>query len=240
MARSMLLGAVLAAVFWSAGSNGQEAKPAAPRKPADVLKEADGTEFRFAYYPSLDRVRFLVLTPPPQFEHWELKLAAAGQSTSLAACRGRLPFRSCGETLAVPPLDEGDYELRLSLSGADGARRELRRTFERRRFPWENCPLGRDRVVIPPFTPLVVDEARGSVECVLRRHQLDGAGLWRQVASQQRELLESPMRLEIETGGQAQVAAGGPVTFTDKAADQVRGQASWWCRPGSRPHGFRV
>ncbi len=231
MARIMLLGAVLAAVLWSAGLSGQEAKPGTPRKPADVLREADGTEFRFAYYPSLDRVRFLVLTPSPQFEQWELKLTAAGQGTSLADCRGRLPFRPCGETLAVPPLDEGDYELRLSLSGADGARRELKRTFERRRFPWENCPFGRDRVVIPPFTPLVVDEAQGSVDCVLRRHQLDGAGLWRQVASQERELLESPMRLEIETGGQTQVAAGGSVTFTDKAADHVRGQASWSAGP---------
>ena len=239
MARITLLGVVLAAL-WSAGSAAQEAQPAVPRQPADVLKEADGTEFRFAYYPSLQRVRLLVLTPPPQFEKWEVKLAAAGQAAGLASCGGRLPFRSCGETLEVPPLDAGDYELQLSLIAADGTRREIRRTFERRRFPWENCPLGRDRVVIPPFTPLVVDEAQATVACVLRRHKVDGTGLWRQVASQDRDMLAAPMRLEIESGGRTHVAIGGAVTFAEKAADRVRGQAAWTAGPvrGGTDFGF--
>ncbi|MCY2989036.1 MAG: DUF6067 family protein [Planctomycetota bacterium] len=231
MARITLLGVVLAAALWSAGLAAQEVKPAPPRKPADVLKEADGTEFRFAYYPSHQRVRFLVLTPPPQYEKWELKLTAAGQAAGLAQASDRLPFRSCGETLEVPPLDAGNYEVQLSLITTDGTRREIKRTFERRWFPWENCLLGRDRVVIPPFTPLVVDEAQATVACVLRRHQLDGTGLWRQVTSQDRDLLESPLRLEIESGGRTHIAAGDSVTFTDKAADCVGGQASWTAGP---------
>lgn len=233
MARIARIGIVLAMALGSAGGAAQETMPAAPRKPTDVLKEADGTEFRFAYYPSLHRLRVLVLTPPPQFEKWELKLAAAERAVELARTGGRLPFRSCGETLEVPPLEAGDYELQLSLIATDGTRREIRRTFERRRFPWEDCPLGRDRVVIPPFTPLVVDEAQATVACVLRRHQIDGTGLWRQVTSQDRELLESPMRLEIESGGRTHIAVGGSVGFADKAADRVCGQASWNAGPVS-------
>ncbi len=231
MARSTLFGMVLAALLGVLGWCGEEAEPAARRKPADVMKEADGTDFRFAYYPSLDRLRFLVLTPPPRFERWELKLCAAGRAAELARAADRLPFAASGETLAVPPLDTGNYELHLSLIAGDGARRQIIRTFERRRFPWENSPLGRDRVVIPPFTPLVVDETQATVACVLRRHQLDGTGLWRQVASQEHDLLEGPMRLEIESGGQTHVAVGNGVTFTEKAADRAAGHASWNAGP---------
>ena len=36
-------------------------------------------------------------------------------------------------------------------------------------------------MVIPPFTPLAVDRSASTVACVLRRHILDGTGLWRQV-----------------------------------------------------------
>ncbi len=209
----------------------QEPPPAAPRKPADVLREADGTEFRFAYYPLQHRLRCLLLTPPPEVERWELKVRAVGGTVDLAQADGRLPFPASGQTLELPPLDEGDYEVELGLIAANGARREIRRRFERRKFPWENSPLGRDRVVIPPFTPLVVDPAQATIGCVLRRHQLDGTGLWRQVSSQDRDLLAAPMRLEIEAGGRTHVAAGDTPTFTQRSPDCAGGQASWTAGP---------
>lgn len=227
MVRITAIVIVLAAAFSPCARGAAPTQGATARKPADILKEPDGTEFRFAYYPSHDCLRFLTLTPPPKFESWEVKLVAAGQTAELARAAGRLPFRACGETLEVPPLEDGDYEVQLVLMAADGQRREIKRSFERRRFPWENSPLGRERVVIPPFTPLVVDSAQASVACVLRRHLLDGVGLWRQVASQDRDLLAAPMRLEIEIDGRTHVAAGGPPRFTDVAADRVGGQTSW-------------
>ncbi|MDY0170327.1 MAG: DUF6067 family protein [Thermoguttaceae bacterium] len=222
---------VLVAAVGTTSRAAEETEPAAPRRPADVMKEADGTDFRFAYYPSLDRLRLLVLAPQQQFEKWELRLSAAGQTAGLAQSSGPLPMPACGATLEVPPLEAGDYELHLSLIAGDGVRREITRTFERRQFPWENVSLGRERVVIPPFTPLVVDEAGSTVACVLRRHQLDGTGLWRQVTSQDRNLLEAPMRLEIQSGGQTHVAAGSALTFTEKAPDRAAGHASWSAGP---------
>jgi hypothetical protein len=41
-------------------------------KPANLLKEDDGTEFRFGVFPSLNRLRLMVLSPPPQFNRWEV------------------------------------------------------------------------------------------------------------------------------------------------------------------------
>ena len=227
----------LAAGLWTVGllaafaAEEKKAVPAAVQKPEDVLKEPDGTEFRLAYFPSWNRLRFIVLSPPAQFQKWELQLTAAGKTDVLARAAGQLPFSKAGQTLEIPTLAEGTYAVTLMLVATDGSRRELRRTFERRRFPWEQNQLGRERVVIPPFTPLAVDARQPSVACVLRQHQLDSAGLWRQVTSQDRELLAAPMRLEIETGGKVHVADGGRVAFTEQAADRVSGQASWQAGP---------
>jgi hypothetical protein len=199
--------------------------------PADLLKEADGSEFRFSYFPSYNRLRWLVLRPPQQFSKWEATLSVSGKGDVVARGAGTLPMPKAGETIPTPPLADGTYEVRFALFAPDGARREYRGTFERKHFPWENAHLGRDRVLIPPFTPLAADEQSPSVGCVLRRHELDGTGLWKQVSSQDRNLLASPMRLEVVSAGKTHVAIGGPLTFTEKAADRVRGQSSWAAGP---------
>ena len=152
----------------------QETDPGRRRRarsptPAICCKEADGMEFRFSYFPSLDRLRLLVLRPPQQFSQWECVLRPAGKGDVLKRYEGKLPMPAAGETLETPPLDDGTYEITLTLVAADGKRRDVKRTFERKHFPWENTSLGRDRVVIPPFTPLVVD--RQTVERRLRAAQ---------------------------------------------------------------------
>lgn len=207
-----------------AGAGGQEAKP------ADLLKEEDGLEFRFGVHPSLGRLRLMVLRPPAAFTRWEAVLSVRG-GPELARGGGDLPFPEAGVTMKTPPLAAGAYDVRLALSAPDGTRRELLRGFERERFEWEDSTLGRDRVVVPPFTPMAVDEAAARVECVLRRHELDGAGLWKRVASQGRELLSSPMRLEVEAEGRTHAAAGGAVTFLEKSPDRVTGEAAWSAGP---------
>ena len=78
---------------------------------------------------------------------------------------------------------------------------------------------------------MTVDKKRASVSCVLRTHDIDGNGLWKQVTSQGVPLLEAPMRLEIESAGKDYTAQGGKVTFTEKAADRVQGHASWHAGP---------
>ncbi len=132
-----------------------------------------------------------------------------------------------GETIPVPSLGDGTYEVVLTLIARDGTRRQLRRTFQRKHFAWEKSRLGQDRVVIPPFTPLIANEEPPSVSCVLRRHELDGTGLWKQAVSQGHELLASPMRLEFESQGKTYVAAGNQITFAEKAGDRVQGSGLW-------------
>ena len=214
----------------SALPSGTGADAAQETKPADLLKEDDGTEFRFGVFPSLDRLRLMVLRPPAPFGKWEVVLSTR-QGAELARCGGDLPFPKSGETMKTPPLAAGSYDVRLVLTAPDGTKREIRRGFERERFEWEKSASGRDRVVLPPFTPMAADDAGARVDCVLRRHELDGSGLWKRVSSQGRELLASPMRLEIDSGGKTHLAAGGPVAFAEKSPDRVAGGAAWAAGP---------
>ena len=199
--------------------------------PKGLLVESDGLEFRFSYFPSLDRLRVLVLHPAAKFATWEVALSAQGRSEVLAQRAGKLPMAAAGETIPLPALADGTYEVKLTLIAQDGSRRELQRTFQRKHFPWEKNHLGQDRVVIPPFTPLVASVDPASVSCVLRRHDMDGTGLWKQVVSQGHELLAAPMRLEIESQGKTYIAAGNRLALAEKAADRVQGGGTWTAGP---------
>ena len=184
----------------------------------------------FRLLSSLDRVRFLVLTPPPQFEKWELKrpsrVKAPAQRTAAAACR------------FARARDAGGYRLtkatELRLPGADEGGESLSERSTPA-VPWENCPFGRDWVVIPPFgrwwsTSAGLRQLRAPASTTAP----DCGGR----SPARSAVARIAVRLEIETGAR-RCAAGGSVTFTDKAADHVRGQVSW-SRPGPEPHGFRV
>lgn len=195
--------------------------------PGDLLKEPDGTEFRFSYFPSSDRLRLVVLRAPETWTRWEVAVSPETGSQVLARGSGALPFAMAGETLPLPALGEGAYRVRLTLSDRDGKRRELLGRFERQRFLWENSPLGRDRVIVPPFTALKVEQDPPRVACVLREHEIAGSGLWKQVFSQGRPLLASPMRLELQIDGQRHCAEGNEVRFSHQAADRVLGSAAW-------------
>lgn len=199
--------------------------------PGDLLKEADGTEFRFAYFPSFDRLRLLVLQKTPAFTRWEVALRRKDDDRVLSRHSGSLPMPAAGETVSVPPLEAGAYALTLNLATADDKRRNITRTFTRKHFPWENSALGSERIVIPPFTPMTVDKRRASVSCVLRTHEIDNSGLWKQVASQGVPLLAAPMRLEVEAAGKNYTAQGSKVTFTEIEADRVQGHAAWRTGP---------
>ena len=200
-------------------------------RPGDLLKEPDGLELRFGYLPSVCKLRLLALRVPAGYTRWEAQLSKSPSDTPLCRWDGLLPFPKAGITLDVPALQDGGYGLTVTIISSNGECREIRRTFERKRFSWEDNPAGRDRLVIPPFTPLQVDEERRMIGCVLRKHEIGSNGLWSQMSSQGRPLLAEPMRLEIEAAGKKHIAQGNGLTFSEKAADRVQGRAIWVAGP---------
>lgn len=219
-------------MFGTTGALAQEPGGTATGRDAGTARVNEGgTEFRFAYYPSYDTIRFCIVSAPKGVSAWDISLKKSPDGKVLASKAGHLPFLKSGEMLATPKLTSSDYLLTLVLSGDNGARYEIQRTFTRQAFPWEKTALGRSDIVIPPFTPMKVNTRQGTVDCVLRRHQMSDIGLWTQVTSEDHALLTGPLRLEVQAGGQRYTASGKPVSFSTKKATRVAGHTSWQAGP---------
>jgi hypothetical protein len=222
---------LVTANVWAEQNDPGRAPTGRVTKPADLLKESDGLELRFGYLPSAGKLRLLAFRVPASYTRWEARVSKLPSDMTLHQWGGSLPFPKAGVTVDVPALAEGVYGLDVAMVSSDGERREIHRTFKRKRFGWEGNSAGRDRLVIPPFTPLKTDEESRTVSCVLRQHELADTGLWDQVSSQNRPLLESPMRLEIEAAGKTRTARGTTLDFSEKASDRVVGSAIWAAGP---------
>ena len=131
----------------------------------------------------------------------------------------------------IPDLPDGDYELSVLLQGDKTVpATPVVQPFVRKRFEWEHNQLGITDEVMPPFTPLAVDET--SVACVLRTHRHGPAGLWESVETLGQELLARPMRWEVVTrvGTQppaTQTVRGDGWRAVSRRPAQVTGKASW-------------
>ncbi len=187
-------------------------------------------QFRFSYLPYYDTVRFIVLSPQAGMTDWRVVLTAVGGTQTLAERSGKFPQGPAGETMPVPKLAAGVYQLTLTLTG-NGAPEHIERTFTRKIFPWEHNTLGKEQVVIPPFTPLKVDRRQQMVECVLRQYRMGSSGFWEQVTSEGHPLLAAPMRLEMVSNGRTYRAAGSVVAYQKQAPYQVLGATRWKAGP---------
>lgn len=190
----------------------------------------DKTEFRFGYMPSQHKIRHLIVSPAAGMTDWRVVVTAQGKTEVLSQQTGRCPFNQAGETMDVPDLPEGQYTLTAQLTGK-GPPLEFTRSFTRRHFPWENSTLGKDPIVVPPFTRLEVNAEQRRVDCILRQHTISSAGLWEQVTSQQVPLLAAPIALRATIGGKQYTASGPGAVFAKTAGHQVTGSATWTAGP---------
>jgi len=187
-------------------------------------------DYRYAYYPSHNLVRIHLPAPPADATDWHLALRPEKGGALLAERSGKLPTAAGGESMPVPDLPEGDYTLTLTLSG--GAETVIEeRAIRRDRPEWEGNQLGREDIVVPPFTPLEVDADTPVVRSVLRSHTHGAAGLWNQVVSRDRELLAGPVRIEVTRGGTIHTAAGASPRMIEATPTRVRGEAEWTAGP---------
>ena len=191
---------------------------------------AEQLQFRYSYFPSYNKIRHYLPVTPAEMTAWKLLLTRKGENTELARQSGTLPYPPGGATLDVPRLGNGEYTLTLTLTGT-GEPTTLTRTFQRTVLPWEGNNLGKDPIVVPPFTPLRVNTQQRTVDCVLRTYSMSDSGFWQQVQSEGKTLLSGPMRLEVQSGGKTYVAKGQGVTFSKRAANEVDGSATWSAGP---------
>ena len=102
-------------------------------------------------------------------------------------------------TVPFDPKETGTYAVRAIVHDIAGAVLEsVTGSFEKEAAPWLGNSLGRDRVVIPPFTPMKTKES--AVSCWGREYWYDGTGLPDKIFSQGEEILTAPMRLCFDDG----------------------------------------
>lgn len=163
---------------------------------------------------------------------WDVKLIRAADNKPLAHQTGKFPIADAnGFTMGIPALQDGDYKLQLWFTGTGLNQQAVEHSFPHVTYPWINNDLGKADVLIPPFTAMVVDQSKKTVETVLRRHTMNSAGLWTQVKSQDIDLMTGPMRLEVASDGHTYTASGAGASFSKRTPTKVIGQAVWSAGP---------
>ena len=205
--------------------------PALPTSsPTTALAPAVNPElFRIGFHPTAKAVRFFVANPPKDAKTWRVVLAAK-DGNALAQDSGTLPFPAAGRTIKCDALAAaGKYTLTLTLDGGEPL--AIVKTFERIKFDWEGNDLGRQDILVPPFTEVVATGKAMTVDCILRKHTIDTSGFWSQVTSEDKPLLAGPMRLEVQAGGKTFTASGGGAKFTSSSTTAAAGTATWQAGP---------
>ncbi len=115
-------------------------------------------------------------------------------------------------------LPDGQYFASISLPNAENPLME--KMFLVKSYPWMNNELGRQELLLPPFTPVKVNGQ--TLSCLLRDYQLSGNGLPAQVIADRKPILAGPVRLLVEKNGQVHPQPAGQLQMTrqsDTAAD---------------------
>jgi len=182
----------------------------------------------FAYYPSFNKVQLIVGLSAKdggdKVRDASVVLRRKGNPTSLASTTIG-PFRNLSARLLwdVPSLSDGEYELGMTFNGIGSA--EVVIPFVRYTMAWEHNTLGKSDIVVPPFTPIQIN---GSVvSTILRDHTVGPLGLWDQVQSLGHPLLDSPMRLELTSGGQTIDLTGASLKIASQSNTRVVTESQW-------------
>lgn len=182
--------------------------------------------------------------PTPRVARWKVEFAGMKGREAVKAVRLEIVPQDGGKPVftataapsaefAVPvrvetvkDLKDGMYEARIHLDGTQPADKPVKSALFglRSDLPWLHNSLGKDDIVIPPFTPM---EATGKrIKTVLREHTLADNGLWAQVTAEGRPLLTGPMRLEVVRDGKTEVAKG-KVKISAKKPTAVEAGSDW-------------
>ena len=201
-------------------------KPEARWKVA--LHEREAVELAFGYYPYHNKLkaRLDVSSLPAAKEVTGATLVVRRKGVDDVLARIPMPAFEDGRSEVVaglPRLAEGAYEVLAELAGGKGVPKESPiKEFLRKVFPWEHNKLGVSDKPMPPFTPLEVEG--NVVRSVLRKHTMNGFGLWDQVESLGTPLLAGFMYFDAPAEGQHMIPRATVRRVSDVSA---AGEALW-------------
>ncbi|MBR4125338.1 MAG: hypothetical protein IKR13_03965, partial [Victivallales bacterium] len=178
------------------------------------------TIFSVATYPTLRLAKARVSCAKPalldqvQSVHFVIT-DADGQKVfqEVEAPRTRFGFH---KEWSIDDLPDGNYLMLAKMTDKNGETTVWKHPFEYRHYPWAGNQIGKERVVIPPFKPLQVDEADNRVDATLTGYRL-GEGLFSEVYAEGENILAAPINLLLN--GQPMVARG--LAWKEESPDRV-------------------
>lgn len=112
-------------------------------------------------------------------------------------------------------LPLGDYKVRFRVKDAKGTEYTDEKTFSVAKFPWQGLNLGKERVIVPPFKPLVVKDGR-EVHALQTGFRFGGI-LWDGVFAAGEQILAAPV--DFKMNGRSFEATGS--RFLEISKDRV-------------------
>lgn len=164
-------------------------------------------EGQLFYYPGFNRAAIQInFASEKMIENVNLfAVDKSGNKTSAKAVKMNRYYRA----LLQLNKDAGEYSFGIEVKAKD-AKPEIINNIckvEKRKFEWENSNLGKNKIIIPPFTPIKADGQ--FVEMLDRKHKINTSGLWDSLIIKGKEQLAAPMRMECVVNGKTIVLKGG-------------------------------
>lgn len=117
----------------------------------------------------------------------------------------------------------GNYTLEVVAEGLRGVK--YTKKFQRKIFKWEGNTIGKSDLIVPPFTAIKVNGK--TVSTILRKHEMNDLGLWKQVNADSRNLMtDDGMQIIAKIKGK-EYKARGELKFTTKTPTKVAFTSDW-------------
>ncbi len=193
--------------------------------------------WRFAYWPSygvaeagIDLDFFGMDAAKLAAKSFEVSIARKGAGEPVA--HAGAPINDKAGSLIFTPgdLPQGDYVATIRLLAGDGKTAVFTdtREFRRTKYPWEGNKLGMEDILLPPYTPIAVDETTPAAPVLkpcLREITAGGNGLPAKIRAAGgdglEEILTAPIHFEVEDNLPASATPASAVTLTAKSITRV-------------------
>ena len=130
----------------------------------------------------------------------------------------------------VPQLRDGEYNLHATFLKKDGSLFEKHtRSFNVKHFPWENNEIGKEKIIIPPYTPISINE--NTLKPWGREVKIGKSGLPEKITVLGRQILAAPVRLVSSEGGVSHVLVGEELIIKDISGFRVQNREEYLKAP---------
>lgn len=177
------------------------------------------TEFEFAHYPFYGKMKARYGNP-------QVKASADVTKVIFSICdnSGKVVSTSQAEKKPygfyslwdIGRLPDGKYTINAEFTLKNGKKELKKAEFEAKHFEWENNKIGTERVIIPPFKPLKVNDRE--IHALQTGYRLKN-GFFDAVYAQGRNILAAPANLVID--GKKDYLKEKSFRFTEKSPDRV-------------------